>query len=128
MDMVSFDAQMYKVTIQIVLPLVLTAMGTMVSWLLKVMKDKYTLDIKMEREEWILWKVEDAIRLAAENSALKQKLEGTGFTSNEKLQTAINFVMAKVPEMTREQAADYIQSVLAKTAGEGATKDEIIVF
>lgn len=67
----------------------------------------------------------DAISYAAEEAA-KARKDGSIYRPETKLQSAVEFVMRKLPDVEYEDAADMVESVLAKIPREGATKNEVI--
>lgn len=109
------------------IPLLVSVVGALLSIVLVKIKEKLNLNISEEKEEWINRLAENAVQFVAEKTAAMLKINSISFTSNEKLETAIAYLIARVPKLTRDQADQYIHAAIARIPGAGATNDRSLI-
>jgi len=107
-------------------PLVLSLLGVIVAgavtYLTNLLKKKFGLEISNATQERIRTVAFDAVHAAEEKGAAYLKEKGEKRASESKYNDAINFVLAKVPTLSREEADEKIHAALAMVKGLGASK------
>jgi len=109
------------------IPLLVSVVGALVSLVLIKVKQKLNLNISQQQEAWINRQAENAVQFVAEKTAAKLKIDNISFTSNEKLETAIAYLITRAPKLTRDQADQYIHAAIARIPGAGATNDRSLI-
>jgi len=107
-----------------VIPLVISLVGALVSLALLKLKNKFNIELKAETEAWIQRQAESAVQMVAEKAAASEKISGLKVGSNDKLNTAIAWLITKVPALTQDQADAYIHAAIARIPGVGATGEQ----
>lgn len=107
-----------------VIPLVISLVGALVSLALLKLKNKFNIELKAVTEEWIQKQAERAVQMVAEKAAASEKVSGLKVGSNDKLNTAIAWLITKVPALTQDQADAYIHAAIARIPGVGATGEQ----
>lgn len=120
----------YTVFINVLIPIITIVIGYYTTKSIKKFETKTSMQLNIETETFINNKAENAIQYVGELAAqhLKKKMK---MSSNEKLIHGINFLMENInieipKKLTKKEATQYIESALARTKGEGATKDNVI--
>jgi hypothetical protein len=123
--MMEFGEVLSQFVIQVIFPLLGALILSLIGILLRKLAQRF------EREELMDYqsKIEDlaisAIGFAEEwaSSRIKSSVRTTG---NEKLDKAATWLMTNAPEVKRDQAKLWIEAMLARVEGAGATGSKVI--
>ena len=111
-----------------ILPVLSALILSLISLVLLKLKQKWSIQLSTKTEEWIKGQAENAVQMVEEKAmaAVNAKLSILT-TKNEKLDTAIAYLMSKSPKLTKVQAEAYVLAALARIPGLGATGDKSLV-
>lgn len=84
----------------------------LMSIVLNKVRTKYNVQISVEQEDRLRAWALDGIALAEEKAAAAMKRNLTKLTGNQKLDTAISYVLTMAPHLTHEQADALVHSTL----------------
>ena len=110
----------------VVFPVLGALLMALVSWAVVKIAKKYNLDILLQNEALIRNAAWRGIGLAEEYAAKKLKESDIKIGGSEKLSIAVAQVLNAVPKLTREQAEQYIESLLPSLKGVGATGEKTL--
>lgn len=92
-----------------------------VTYITAMLKRKFGIEISeatTARLRGIAW---DAVHVVEEKAATAVKTGGDKWLSEAKHAAAINYILAKVPALSQDEADSLVQAALAKVKGLGAT-------
>ena len=110
----------------VVFPIGNALLVALIGWVMLKIGTKYKIDALASKEDLIQSAALKGIALAEEYAANKLKTANFKLTSNEKLNLAVAQVLKAAPKLTEDEAKDYVNSMLAKVAGAGATGDKTV--
>lgn len=106
-------------------PLILSLLGTVltiaITYVTALLKRKFGIEISeatANRLRGIAW---DAVQSVEERAVATVKEGGRKWLSTAKHAAAVDYILAKAPALTREEADALVQSAVAKVKGIGAT-------
>lgn len=103
--------------------LLATIVAAAVTYITLVFKKKFGLEISNATQARISGIAYDAVNAVEEKGAAYLKERGEKWASQCKYNEALNYVLSKVPTLTREEADAKIHSVIAGVKGIGATSE-----
>lgn len=108
-------------------PVILSLLGTLVTVIVAqlgaVVKKRWGLELSAEIEEKLQRVAYDAVHAAEEAGASWLKQKGEKMVSGAKYGEAINYMLARAPSLTSEEADRYVTAALGKTKGLGASAE-----
>ena len=104
-----------------IFPLLTALLIGLVAWAVVKIGTKYKLDVVLNNEKLIESFALKGITYAEEYAANKLKQSNIKVTSDDKMNLAIAQVLQSAPKLTADQAGEYVQSILARITGAGAT-------
>jgi len=104
-----------------ILPALVVLVGTLTALLIRKLTVKLGIEANEELERMAATQAEAAVQYAGEMAASRLKQKDIKVTGNEKLNTAVAYLITHVPSLTREQAESLVHAALARIRGEGAT-------
>jgi len=98
----------------------------LIGWAVIKIGNKYKIDALIDAELMIQNAAAKGIALAEEMAAKKLKTANIKVSGNEKLDIAVAQVLQAAPKISRDQAQEYVEAILAKTKGTGATNEKTV--
>lgn len=108
---------------QTVTPLLGAVLLALLSWAMAKLAAKWKLDFLVRNQELIEKAAYKGICYAEEYAANKLKAANVKISSSEKLNLAVAQVLKAVPGIELETARDWVEALLARVSGAGATGD-----
>ncbi len=105
----------------ILFPVLNAVLVALVGWAVVKIGRKYHLDFLVENEDVIERAAYKGITLAEEKAAKMMKNSNLTLSSNKKLDLAVSKVLEAAPRLTRQQAEEYVEALLPRLKGAGAT-------
>lgn len=122
-----FSDVFFEFFVQVVLPILAGVFLFFSSLLLSIIKKKYNFQLSEEKEIQIKNIVIDAISYAEEWAAKEFKKKTNKLTTgNEKMDIALAYIMKEFPEANKYQVEMWVESMLGKMQGVGATGEKKI--
>jgi hypothetical protein len=106
--------------VQVVFPILSAVIMVLISLVMKRLADKYGMEELLNHQNHIEALAMAAIGYAEEIAAVRLKNRET-ITGNFKMDTALGWLMSRSPEMSVEDAQQWIEAMLARTYNAGAT-------
>lgn len=115
-----------------IMPFVKAGLGLLIGWVCMTMRTKYGIDVSSARLKFIHDAGVEAFQWGMEKSAAmaKEQTQMIQFTGKEQLAMMANKMLRDVASVgvTRQEAEETIEAILARTPGEGATKDNVYIL
>ena len=108
-------------------PLINALVLGLVGWAAVTIGKKYKIDALIASEGLIQDAAYKGVTLAEEWAAKRLKTANIRVSSSEKLNLAIAQVLKAAPLISRDEAREYVESVLARVTGAGATADKVVM-
>jgi hypothetical protein len=109
-----------------VFPLLSALVMALVGWAAVSIGKKYKIDALIANEALIQDAAYKGVALAEEYAARLLKEKNIKLTGSLKLDRAIAQVLKAAPQISREDAREYVESVLARVKGAGATGETVV--
>jgi hypothetical protein len=110
-----------------ILSILYAAVSSFVLILLNLARKKFGINISSDTEKWVQSQAEHAVQYVEELAMKQYKYNNVNVTHNAQMNTAITWLVTKVPTLSREQAGIYINAALARIPGLGATGSSSLV-
>lgn len=118
----TFDNFVTNTVQPLILSLLATVITVAVGYITSLLKKKFGLEISTATQQRISTIAYDAVHAVEERGAAYAKEKGEKWASECKYNEALNYVLSRVPTLSREEADAKIHTALATIRGLGATK------
>jgi len=125
-DEITIGPALADVATGVLFPLLNAVLVILIGWAVAYIGKKYKIDALAGYQSLIQEAAYKGISLAEEYAAKRLKTSKIKLGSSEKLNIAVGQVLAAAPRLTREQATDYVESLLGRLRGVGATGDAAV--
>jgi hypothetical protein len=112
--------------VNFIVPLGAALLVGLVNWAVYAVARKYNLDIVLRNQDVIERAALKGISLAEEYAAQALKQKNIRLSGNDKLNMAIDQVLSAAPKLSREEASEWVNAVLARVKGVGATGEKVV--
>lgn len=110
----------------VIFPLLNAALVILIGWAVAYIGKKYKLDALAGYQTLIQEAAYKGISLAEEYAAKRLKESKVKIGSSDKMNIAIGQVLTAAPKLTRQEAVDYVEALLGRLKGVGATGDTAV--
>jgi len=111
---------------QVIFPLASAFLLGLLGIVLDLLRKKYNMDISEKNEARLMEIAKSAVAYAEEKAAASVKDYSIKFSGGDKLNAAIQYVVDRVPVVSKEKADEIIHVALGRVVGAGATKEQAV--